>query len=155
MLQNDFSISTLLNNGYITIYNKTYDYNTKDAEISEIKNNCVDDSILCVGGGARGDDNMRLVSCGNCLSVLAVTLVNKPNYVGSAYWYYTPTRSFGFSPTNSISQNSCDNSNLADNFRLCWHTNNIDGGYRVGNLYNLNTNSDYSKYVFLKTSKFF
>ena len=97
---------------------------------------------------------MSLVSCGNCLSALAVTIKNRPNFVGSAYWYYTPTVSFGFSPTNSISQNSCDNSNLDDNLRMCWHTNNIDGGYRVGNVYNLNTNSDYSKYAFLNTSNF-
>ena len=139
--------------GFTKIYDHTYDYITTDSEILDLRNRCNAGSVLCVGGGIRGDDNMRLVACGNCLSVLSVTVLNTPNYVGSAYWYYTPTKSFGFSPTSSINQNSCDYIESNNNFRLCWHTDNNSGGYRLGNIINLNSDSSYSKYVFLKTSK--
>ena len=139
--------------GFTKIYNHTYDYITTDSEIVDLRNRCNADSVLCVGGGIRGDDNMRLVACGNCLSVLSVTALNTPNYVGSAYWYYTPDKSFGFSPSSSISQTICDSSNQNDNLRLCWHTDNQSGGWRLGNITYLNSDSGYSKYVFLKMSK--
>ena len=139
--------------GFTTIYNHTYDYVTTDLEISEFRNRCNADSVLCVGGGIKGDDNMRLVACGNCLSVLSVTPLDTPNYVGSAYWYYTPTKSFGFAPNRTIYQYSCDYIYFENNLRLCWHTDNVSGGWRLGNITYLNSDSMYSKYVFLKMSK--
>ena len=141
--------------GFTKIYDHTYDYITTDSEILDLRNRCNAGSVLCVGGGIRGDDNMRLVACGKCLSVLAVTVLNTPNYVSSAYWYYTPGQSFGFSPSSYITQSSCDSSNQNDNLRLCWHTDNNSGGWRLGNIVNLNSDSSYSKYVFLKMSNFF
>ncbi len=153
MLQNYVSIESLINSGYATIYNKTYDYETKDYEILEFKRLCQFDSILCVGAGLTDYDIMRVAACANCLSVTAETQLNSPNYVGSAYWYYTPTKSFGFSPSPYITQNMCDNSEPNDNLRLCWHTSGNDGGFRAGNVLDLNTESFYSKYVFLKTSE--
>ena len=151
-LQNDYSVNSLINMGFTTIYNKTYGSITKDSDISDLKRNCTYESLLCVGAGLTGNDNMRLVACGYCLNVLNVTALNTPNYVGSAYWYYTPTKSFGYSPTNSITQNSCDNSNTDDNLRLCWHTDNGSGGYRAGNVIGLNYDVSYSKYVFFRLS---
>jgi hypothetical protein len=93
---------------------------------------------------------MLLVACGNCLRVLAVTELNKPNYVGSAYWYYTPKKSFGFAPTSSINQISCDYYDLDNKLKLCWHTNYSKGGWRLGNIVDLDSNSVYSKYVFVR-----
>ena len=152
-LQNDYSINSLLNMGFTTIYNQTYGYATKDAEIIDLKKNCTPESILCVGGGQIGNDNMRLVACGNCFSVLNVTALNTPNYVGSAFWYFTPTKSFGFSPSSSINQYTCDYIESNDNFRLCWHTDGSSAGYRIGNVVSFDDN--YSKYAFLKTSNYF
>ena len=135
------------------IYNQTYDHETNDAEIARLKRYCQFDSMLCVGAGLTDYDIMRVVACANCLSVLAETPLNAPNYVGSAFWYYTPKKSFGFSPSANIMQNMCDYSEPNDNLRLCWHTSGNDGGFRAGNVLDLNTESFYSKYALLKSSE--
>ena len=124
--------------GFTKIYGNTYDYVTTDSEIIDLRKRCNSDSVLCVGGG---NHNMRLVACANCLSVLTVNVLNTPNNAGSVYWYYTPGQSFGFSPSSYITQSSCDSSNQNDNLRLCWHTDNICGGWRLGNIVNLNSDS--------------
>ena len=139
--------------GFKTIYNQTYGYEFKDTDISDLKNYCTFVSILCVGGGKAGDDNMLLVACGDCFSVLAVTELNKPNNVGSVYWYYTPKISFGFAPTSSISQNNCDSMDLDNKLRLCWNINWSYGAGRLGNIRSLESSSAYSKYVFVKRNK--
>ena len=152
-LQNDFSISSLLAMGFTTIYNHTYDHLTTDSQILELKNKCTANSVLCVGGGIKEDDNMRVVACGDCFSILTATDIDTPNYVGSAYWYYTPSKSFGFAPNHTIHQLICDYIFFEDNLRLCWHTDNVNGGWRLGNILGLSSETGYSKYVFLKNSK--
>ena len=150
----DVSIKSLLNSGFNLIYNETYDYITTDSEIYALKNTCASESILCIGGGPVGSDTMRLVACANCLAIIQPTLLNQPRYVGFAYWYFTETKGFGFSPDNTIQQNICDINNPSDNLRLCWHTDNKTGGYRLGNL-TINYNSSYSKYAFVRHGKLF
>ena len=140
----------MTSSGFNIIYNKTYDYSTTDNDIYSFKTGCTADSILCIGGGPTGDDIMRLVSCGDCLSIINATELDLPRFVGSAYWYFTPTKSFGFASTSYITQNSCDNSNTNDNLRLCWHTSGTGGGWRIGNVIDLNFNAIYSKYAFVR-----
>ena len=73
-----------------------------------------------------------------------------------------PSLSFGFSPIPNINQNYADfydctyvnnKFNCSDNKRLSWHLTNIHGGWRIGNISELNSSPSYQKYIFLKNYK--
>ncbi|CAF1140042.1 unnamed protein product [Brachionus calyciflorus] len=85
-----------------------------------ICNLCNQNSILCVGGGLVNSDILEIVSCANCQSVLTDTERDTPVFFGSAYWYRTPSRSFGFylSPVYFIYQFSADYSDFENPLRL-------------------------------------
>ncbi|CAF1081140.1 unnamed protein product [Brachionus calyciflorus] len=118
------------------------------SDVTLAKSNCCSNSILCVGGGSADSVILNLVACGNCLQILTNTTVNIPNLVGSVYWYMTPGVSFGFSPIYSITQNSADTYNTSDPLRLSWHFN--SGGWRLGTLTSLDSDTRYKKYILVK-----
>lgn len=122
----------------------------RTSEILAIKNICNNKSILCAAGGKSGSDILNLVSCANCYSVLTMTNLNVPHYVGSAYWYLTQNKSFGFSKYSSINQNTADNNNHDDIYRLSWHLDHNHGGWRLGNIIWLNSDNNYKKYIFIR-----
>ena len=72
-LENDFSINSLLNLALIT--------NVRGAQYYALA------------------EGLNVMIKWKLVSILAVTKINQPNYVGSAY---TPTKSFGFSPNSSV-----------------------------------------------------
>jgi len=87
--------------------------------------------------------------------VFTETVINTPQLLNGAYWYNTPSRSIGFSPTNTINQIIADAQNNSDPLRLSWHLLDNGGGWRLGeiNAFNpdsgveLNFSSDYLKQV--------
>ncbi|CAF0949249.1 unnamed protein product [Brachionus calyciflorus] len=140
----------LIGLGFSLIYDYYYSHATSSVELDNIKSQCLADSIICVGGGLVNSDLLELVSCANCLSVLATTQLNNPIFVGSAYWYRTPSRSFGFSPVYYINQNYVDVVQDSNNpFRLSWYLGG-EGGYRLGSFVTLHLSQNYKKYIFLK-----
>ena len=111
---------------------------------------CNYSTLMCVGGSDFvRDDILRVVACSNCLSITTQTTLNQPVYSGSAYWYFTQDYSFGFSPDSRIIQLRADIHDQNSNQRLSWHLD-TNGGWRLGNLVNLDNNAAYSKKVFLK-----
>ena len=75
-----------------------------------------------------------VLAAGERSIVEAVTAENMPTLHNGSYWYHTPLASRGFSPDQTISQNSCDTDDLNGAYRLCWHINNgwASSGYRAG-----------------------
>ena len=139
-LRYDISIEDMKSQGYEIVYDFLYPHVTTFAELSTIKSKCTPESILCAGGAAVGSDQLLLVSCGKCQSILRPTQINQPVLDNGAYWYLTDKYSFGFSSSNNIKQNfvdcyDCDGSfkNCKDNNRLSWR---LDGGkgWRLGKL---------------------
>ena len=120
------------------------------ADLDSARAQCDADSILCAGGGAVNSDNLDVVSCGNCYSILTPTVQNSPVFVGSAYWYMTSGYSFGFSPIYLVSQHTADTYNLSDPLRLSWHLNTNSGGWRLGTINSLDASTNYKKYLFIK-----
>jgi len=147
-LAHDVSIVDMKLQGFKTVYNFPYSHATKLAELHSIKSQCSSETLLCVGG-AEGD-NLLLVSCGDCETVLTETKKNQPVLNNGAYWYLTKDYSFGFSPIYNISlepdQDTYEcNSDLTicpDNKRLSWIVYKDKGGWRLGNL---NDKSDTTK----------
>ncbi len=138
--------------GYILIYNHTYDWITTNNEISTLRSQCMQTSELCLAGADSRSFNLLLVACGNCFHITNLTQKNVPSKLDSVWWYYTPNLSWGFSPTYSINQNTADNiiGDSTSQYRLSWHTDGSNGGYRLGSLVALNNNNQYNKYIFIK-----
>jgi alpha-tectorin len=145
----------LINQGYKVIYNHTYGTTTLNTDMTAVYNQCNELSIICLGGAAVGSDSLLLVSCANCYTLLkSYTVLNQPILINNAYWYYTSSYSVGFSPSSIIVQNSCDwydmkNSLPLDPLRLCWHLSG-GGGWRIGSIVSLNSDSNYLKLLFLR-----
>ena len=147
--------------GYRVAYDFPYSYNTTSIELNSIKLQCSTETILCAGGAAKGSDNLLLVSCGDCQTVLTETPLNTPVLNNGAYWYLTTGKSFGFSPNGNIKQLNADwydceyinNSvkNCKENSRLSWHLTDNLGGWRIGKLTGseLGWYSNHRKLIFL------
>ena len=151
-LVNYYNQSELLNAGFRLIFNYPYNHATSTNDILNIRNQCSDDSIICVGGmepPSVTTEILRVLACANCLNVTTQTNLNQPNLVGEAYWYFTPNYSFGFAPTSKIDQFNADIFEKTSNLRVSWHLD-ARGGYRLGNIMSLNTNTNHYKKVFLK-----
>jgi len=151
-LVNYYNQSELLNAGFRMFYNNPYNQPTTMYDILNLRNLCVKESIICVGGmepSAVTTGILRVLACANCLSVTTQTNLNQPNLVGEAYWYFTPNYSFGFAPTSKIDQFNADIFEKTSNLRVSWHLD-ARGGYRLGNIMSLNTNTNHYKKVFLK-----
>ena len=134
-------MNELLNQGFETVYNEFYSHYTTNNEIINIKSQCNPTSIICVGGAYSNNDTLLLVSCGSCLDILTTTTRDQPRLVNGAWWYFTPSESFGFSPNSSIRQVvyadifDCDASlSCKDSNRLSWHLD-IRTGWRIGNIH--------------------
>jgi len=139
-LAHDISINKMKSQGYRVVYDYVYNHVTTLAELNEIKSKCSAETILCAGGVASNNsDNLLLVSCGNCHSVLKQTLLNKPILNNGAYWYFTDKYSFGFSPSYNINQVPYDYFDCSPcrEERLSWTLCNVCGGWRLGNLTSL------------------
>jgi hypothetical protein len=142
-------------NGYSIVYDHPYSHATTDTELNTIKLHCSNETILCAGGASKGSDTLLLLSCGNCRLILTPTETNKPVLNNGAYWYFSKYFSFGYAPTFNINQfleedrHDCDRKhNCSDNKRLSWIIYDGKGGWRLGQLVNLNDDS-YRKIIFL------
>jgi len=100
-------MNELLSQEFQTVYDQLYSHVTINDEIMNIKAQCNQDSIICVGG-ADSFNKLLLVSCGSCLDILTTTVTNQPILVNGAWWYFTPGRSFGFAPNSNIRQSNAD-----------------------------------------------
>jgi hypothetical protein len=131
-------------------YNYPYNHATKTSEILNLRSNCSTTTIMCVGGSnSQSDPLLKVVACGNCLSITTQTILNQPKFYGSAYWYFTENQSFGFSPSSNINQNQADDFDLSSNERLSWHLDQGIGGWRLGSKVSLNADGTSFKKVFI------
>ncbi|CAF0922766.1 unnamed protein product [Brachionus calyciflorus] len=133
-LATNYSISSMINNGFEKVFDKFYSHQTNYSDIANATRNCNSNSIFCAGGGLINSDFLDLVACGNCFQILTNTTLNTPKLVGSVYWYLTPGKSFGFSPSFKITQATSDTYNESDPLRLSWHIDQPLGGWRLGSL---------------------
>ena len=149
-LVNDLSVSELTSLGYQEFYSQPYSHATLLSEIMAIRAQCNSATLMCVGGGKPADGTLKVVACTNCFVITTQTAVNRPNFAGGAFWYLTPSMSFGFAPNNIITQGQADSATTEPNSRLSWHMDTALGGWRLGSLTGLNDNTVYYKKVYLK-----
>ena len=113
-----------------------------------INRTCTGSSILCFGGyDGKAPGTLLIVACGYCYLILMRTSLNTPHLHNSVYWYYTSSKSFGYSADSSISQSSADIGSTNANLRLSWHLDQGFGGFRIGTLTYLNIDTVYYKII--------
>jgi len=75
---------------------------------------------------------------------------NKVHISNGVEWYCDNNWAWGFANANdAVSLNECDtDTNPNNNLRLCWHTLNFVGGYRCGSNTGLNSDPNWTRYVY-------
>ena len=112
-----------------------------------IKSSCLPSTVLCLGGRDSTNDVLLVVSCGLCSVVLTQTAKNTPNLHNGAYWYYSPVYTIGFAPNATFYENAADTYDESNNQRVSWLLYGGYGGWRLGSLINLYSDSRYYKVI--------
>jgi hypothetical protein len=158
-IKSNISLKYILNLGFQTFYNFSYSHVTTYNELKNIYLTCKRETILCASGSFSYSSYLSLISCGLCYDILTPSSFNQPKFVNNAYWYFTDTYSFGFSPSANIKQNWADQSDCelnalnsftcTDKYKLSWHLHSNLGGFRLGSIANLNNSTEFRKLIFL------
>lgn len=149
-LEQNITISEVIDQGYTVIYNYTYSHASTSFELNQIYKMCKTNTIICAGGSLINSNILLLLSCGNCKSILKEANINITLLDNGAYWYFTRNYGFGFAPNSTILLSTCDKFDTSNKLRLCWHLDQNLGGWRLGSLvWFLNTNNNFSKYLFI------
>ena len=151
VLATNIQMNEFLNQGFQTAYDHFYSHNTTSNELYNIKSQCNQESIICVGD-ADSYNRLLLVSCGSCLDILTNTTGNQTRLVNGAWWYFRPGKfwGFGFAPNSNTwhplreylkARIDCDKlkgivcgppRTCQDSNQLSWHLTGMHGGWRLG-----------------------
>ena len=141
-IQQNVTEQTLIDNGWTKFYEQTY--GTITATTAPLRPS---EQYVILAGKAVGSSTIILAAAAPTSAVFTVTVLNTPQLLNGTYWYNTPSNSIGFAPTATISQNIADQQDTSSVLRLSWHLNNIQGGWRLGSLTELNYSTAYLKQV--------
>lgn len=152
------SEQTLIDNGWVKTYEQTY--------ATQIFNDGTglrpSGTYTILAGKSVGSDTISLLAAAPTADIFTQTTGNNTNLVNGTYWYYVPTinparptfgGSIGFADTSTVNLDTADTSSINSLYRLSWHINltsqaeGFNGGYRLGNITELNGSSAYLKQV--------
>ena len=149
--QQNVSEETLRNNGWTLFYEQTY--------ATAIGNTTApirpSGQYVILSGKAVGSSNILLAAAAPTDQVFTETVKDTPQLINGTYWYYTLDVNFGggpgygsigFAPTNNINQNVADFLTTGP-LRLSWHLVANTGGFRIGDVTDLNSSTAYLKQV--------
>jgi hypothetical protein len=148
-IQQNVPEQTLLNNGWTLFYEQTYGTPIGQSTTAIRPSG----QYVILSAKAVDSTTILLAAAAPTAQVFTETVINTPQLLNGAYWYYTlvttvPNEgSIGFAPTNSINQSSADIDETTGEQRLSWHLIENLGGYRIGDVTSLNDSSDYLKQV--------
>ena len=149
--QQNVSEQTLIDNGWTKFYEQTYATPIGNS-ITPIRPS---GQYVILSGKTAGSSTITLAAAAPTAQVFTETVKDTPQLINGTYWYYTldvqyisgPNYgSIGFSPTNNISQNVAD-FGTSGPLRLSWHLVAGVGGYRIGDITELNSSTAYLKQV--------
>ena len=141
---------TLSLSGYTKCYDQPYSHVTTSTELAA----CSGSIWVFVGAKPSSSaTNIVLGAFGYSSAVYTRTSSTTTAYLdryGGAYWYNYPLYGFGFSGVSTVHILDCDYAQPAGDcaYRLCWNLDYGIGGYRVGCLENLNSDSTWRKVMY-------
>jgi len=149
--QQNVALSTVLGGGWSLCYSATYSVSLGNSALDEVAgcgggpgNN------IMLAGRATGSDTLLLLAQAPYADVFFNTGINSnvTHNANGSEWYYSDNYSWGFTGAGqSVAKGQCDT--LSGTDRLCLHTIAGSGGWRVGNVTNLNDSRDYEKLIFV------
>ncbi len=97
-----------------------------------------------------GTNILKLLSCGNCKSILSYTPQNKTLRLNGAYWYLISNKSFGFSENPTIDLQICEALSLYLEKKLCWTMiNDVSISLLLKRKKRTKIDSNYTKHIYL------
>ena len=141
--QQNVSEQTLRDNGWTLFLEQTYATIIGSSGSQLIPSG----PYVILTGKAVGSSTLPVLAAAPTSQVFTETVINTPQLINGTYWYYTQTKSIGFSPTNIITQNPADNTDTSSPLRLSWHLLTSDGGWRLGATTWLNSSTNYLQQV--------
>lgn len=126
--------------GWTLYYHKPY----SDKTTEQILNECPGIRVL-IGAKSKNSNTIALCAIGDKEKVMKETQNNQVTEDNDVYWYHWKHNSFGFSDTKDINLGSADL--LEGTRKLSWHLTGR-GGYRVGEIKNLNESEQFEKLIF-------
>jgi hypothetical protein len=145
--QHDVALSTILDGGWTQCYAASFGTPVGNSA-ERVLSSCTG-AYLLMGGRATGASSFLLLAAGKSSDITTNTGAGTSNThaVNGAEWYYASNWSWGFAPLGaSVSLSSCDTQWGDD--RMCLHTLDWTGGYRIGNVAGLNGSESYEKVFF-------
>ncbi|CAF1245212.1 unnamed protein product [Didymodactylos carnosus] len=128
----NLSLSDLSN--WHIVYETTSLHQTTARELRDIANYCTNKRIIVGAIDAKSANVLTVAAIGPSEVLALHTPRNQPAEHDGVWWYLTPNRSFGFSPTSKIRQYRCDIEKSDGDKRLSWCLDGYHGGYRAGNI---------------------
>ena len=139
---NSVSVAYLADYGCTVCYLQTYGAATTSNNISSCTG-----PYLFVGGRATSNSTFTLGAFDSSTSILTQTPINRPHQSNGVYWYFTQSKSFGFSRNARVIQYWYDVYDLDSDGRLSWILYG-DGGARLGSIHDLYHSIDYMKAIY-------
>ena len=145
--QTNVALSTIVSGGWTQCYVSAFG-TPIGSSAEHVLSSCTGDYLM-MAGRETGSSTIMLLASGLTSDVTANTgaYTSNTHAVNGAQWYFSSEWSWGFAPIGaSVSLNSCD---VAwGGGRLCLHTLDWTGGYRIGEITGLNGSSSYEKVFF-------
>ena len=125
-------------------YYQTYGTPTTTKDILKC---CNQYDAFLVAGTSPSSETFLVGAYGFTSTICKQTALDSPTSdLFGVWWYFTPSHSFGFADSGDISQTSADTKAGAN--RLSWRLDQGDGGYRIGDITDLNGDSTYYKVIY-------
>jgi hypothetical protein len=143
--------------GWQQCFSDTYADST--SPLAGILSQC-DKGLLLLAGGPTDSSMLTVLAAAPRADVLFETgESNTPHDANGSGWYFSNDFSWGFAKQGDpILRDSCDVAADQEpgpnpDLRLCWHTQTglLDNGYRAGAATDLNSSTDYTRYIYQAT----
>ena len=108
---------------------------------------CTGDRILLAGRATGSDTLLALAQTTKADAFFDTGTSNDTHFADGSEWYNGDDYSWGFAPGGeTVDRGECDTA--GGDGRICLHTVNGAGGYRINDLFGLNDSDEYEKLVF-------
>ena len=144
----NYSVSHLVSGGFIQCYGADYNNPTTTADLVNCSHTT--SKFFFVGAIKRNAPSYFAIGAfGNQLVFSQTFSSSSAEFIAHGlYWYYVAGQSFGFSPIANIDLAPCDFATLNCSGRLCWHVDELVGGYRAGCVTSLNNDPTWEKSIY-------
>jgi hypothetical protein len=149
--QQNVSLATILGGGWTQCYAATMAVPIGNGAVGPLTP-CQGQNLM-MAGRVTGATDFLVLAAGPRADLIFDTGIgpNNTHAVNGSQWYFSPIDwSWGFAELGATTnQSQCDTYDLSDPLRMCLHTFNQYGGWRIGTNYNLNNSVDFEKVFFV------